>query len=147
MRDITEYEEMFQASLLWGAFPSARIDINSEEIHNLYLKYKKFLELLIGKKWVPEKEPIRLPKGWKGNIFQNRKGYVAFAIKDMQGFTTERSLKVALRVGYDQRNSKVRVIGISDKELNYVRKTSGDYLDLEIENPEFVNALIIENIV
>ncbi|MFH0797143.1 MAG: hypothetical protein V2A65_08845 [Candidatus Omnitrophota bacterium] len=144
-KNITEYEEMFQASLLWGAFPSARIDINTREIHGLYLKYKRFFELLIGKRWVLEKEPIKMIKGWKGNIFKNLKGYAAFVIKELQGFTTEGSLKVSLKVHYDKRDNRIKVIGISGKKLNYDLKRSGDYLDFEIKNPESVNALLIEN--
>ena len=140
-KDIAEYEEMFQLSLQWGCFPSARIDVNTEEVHDLFLKYKRFLDLLIGKKWVLEKAPFKLPMGWKGNLFKNRGGYVVFAIRDLQGFTTEGSLKISLKAKYC---GDIKVIGISGTELAYRKEESGDYVDLEIESSEFVNAVVIE---
>ena len=140
-KDIAEYEEMFQLSLLWGCFPSARIDVNTEEVHDLFLKYKRFLDLLIGKKWVLEKAPFKLPLGWKGNLFKNRGGYVVFAIKDLHGFTTEGSLKISLKTKYC---GAIKVTGISGTELAFRQEESGDYLHLEIENAEFVNAVVIE---
>ena len=141
--DITEYEEMFQLSLIYGAIPSARIDINTEEIHDLCLKYKPFLELLTGKRWVLKKEPIKLETGWKGNIFKNINGHVAFFIKDMQGFTTQKNTNVSIKA--DCSKGRIKVLGISGKELNYNVKKSADYLTFEIEKPEFVNAVIIED--
>lgn len=144
-KDIREYEEMFQACLLWGAFPSARIDINTREIHGLYMQYKKFFELLVGKQWVLEKEPVKLPKGWKGNIFENIKGYTAFAIKDLQGLTTAGNLKISLKVPCVVKKNKISVLGLSDKKLEYTMKKSGDYLDFEIKKPEPVNAVLIES--
>ena len=122
--------------------PSARIDLNTEEIRDLYLKYKPFLELLIGKRWVFEKEPLKLEKGWKGNIYKNIKGHVAFFIKQLQGFTTDLGTTIAVKMDYDQ--SQIKILGISGKELNYNMQRSGDYLVFEIKEPEFVNAVIME---
>ena len=142
MKDITEYEQMFQLSLLYGAMPSARIDLNTEEIRDLYLKYKPFLELLIGKRWVFKKEPLKLEKGWKGNIYKNIRGHVAFFIKELQGFTTEGTTTVSVKMDYEL--SQIKILGISGKELNYDMQRSGDYLLFEIKEPEFVNAVIME---
>jgi len=143
-KDAQQCERIFQRCLKYGAFPCAPIGVNTEEIRDIYLKYKKFFMLLAGREWVLEKEPIEFSAGWDGNIFIVPNGYVAFLIRTLSGLSTRKKAACSLKLKKSiRKQGEIKVIGLSGKELNCKVEIEKRKIVLQISQPEDVNAIVI----
>lgn len=98
-------EEMFQKCLLAGGscYSSPGTEY-PEDIEYLYNLYRPLLKHLIGRTWLLEPHPLKLPEGFSGNIFKGRDGnyYVSIIsqrqrVQDRDKLTRRLSFSVSIK--------------------------------------------------